>query len=154
MAPCWGINILLCSSQLLPRLCLGPLKGFWAVTVPFKSPRLALCVAFGPTGKQGHSQACHDKRIGPKRLSKTADQTLIECLLKTHFLHWYLMVKSQQNRMELVTRPEIPQCLTSPLANQHLRTSCQLLNPILSTAGRAAGTNWQKVSIYNILQYW
>ena len=32
-------------------------------------------------------------------------QTLIVCLLKTHFLHLSLIVKSQQNRIELVTRP-------------------------------------------------
>ena len=31
-------------------------------------------------------------------------QTLIVCLLKTHFLHRSLILKSQQNRIELVTR--------------------------------------------------
>ena len=32
-------------------------------------------------------------------------QTFIVCLLKTHFLHRSLILKSQQNRIELVTRP-------------------------------------------------
>ena len=45
-------------------------------------------------------------RRGPRTLSKQLMQTLIVRLLKTHFFTPIsLIVKSQQNRIELVTRP-------------------------------------------------
>ena len=51
---------------------------------------------------------CRDRHGGPRTLARTAEltQTLIVRLLKTHlFLHLSSIVKSQQNRIELVTVP-------------------------------------------------
>ena len=50
------------------------------------------CFALGAE-VSGHSQ-------------KELTQTLIVHLLKTHFLHRSLLAKNQQNRIELVTRPD------------------------------------------------
>ena len=71
MTPSRGNTFLSHSSQKLPRL-----QAFLADTAPLKGPRLASCVAFGTTEKQGHRQVR------------------------------FLIVKSQQNRIELVTRPD------------------------------------------------
>ena len=73
MTPHRGYIVLFRSSKLFPRLRLGPLKAFRADTAPFKGPRLALCVAYRNTEKQGHRQ-------------NHLIQTLIVHLLKTHFL--------------------------------------------------------------------
>ena len=41
----------------------------------------------------------------PGHRQKQLRQTLFVRLLKTHYLHRYMIVKSRQNRIELVTRP-------------------------------------------------
>ena len=105
MAPCWGINILLCSSQLLPRLCLGPLKDFWADTAPFKGPPLASCVASRTTEKQGQD-AVRCARLGLEVPGHWTDANLNFVSVK-NILFTPMIVKSQQNRIELVTWPGI-----------------------------------------------
>ena len=55
---------------------LDPRRAFWADTAPFKSPRLALCVAPGTTEKQEYRQVCCTRRGGPSTLSKTSDANL------------------------------------------------------------------------------
>ena len=70
------VNTLLPSSQQLPLLCLGPLKGFFELTLhPSTRPQLALCVASGTTKIQGQCQFCSSKR-GPTSLSTTFDTNL------------------------------------------------------------------------------
>ena len=69
MTPHRGNTILFRSSQQLPRLCLGPLKGFSADMVLFKGPRLASCIASGTTEIQGHRQVWRARRArrgGPR----------------------------------------------------------------------------------------
>ena len=53
------------------------------------------------TEKQGHRRS--------QEHQEPLMQTLIVRLLKTHFLHSSLIVKSQLNRIELLTRPATPQ---------------------------------------------
>ena len=76
--------------------------------VPFKGPRLASCVACGTTEIQRHRQVCRAWRRGalgaevPGHHQQQLMQALIVHLLKTHF---FTLIKSQQNIIELVTRP-------------------------------------------------
>ena len=44
---------------------------------PFKGPRLASCVAFGTTEKQGRPQMCRTWHGSPRIPSKTTVQTII-----------------------------------------------------------------------------
>ena len=52
----------------------------------------------------------------PGRRQQQLTQTLIVRLLETHFFHRSLIVKSQQNRIELVTRPGCLQCFAYTLS--------------------------------------
>ena len=107
MTPHWGNTILFHSSQQLPRLCLGSLKGFQADRVPFKGPRLASCVASASTEIQGHRQVCRARCGGPRTPSPTTDANL-DCAFVENalFLHRSLILKSRQTIIELVTRPD------------------------------------------------
>ena len=110
MIPHWDNIFTFCFSQQLPCLCLGSLKGFlWADKAPFKGPWLASCVASWATEKPGYSQVCRTRPRGPRTLSRTSDAKL-NCAFcwKRTFLHRSLIVKSQQSRIELVTRPDHP----------------------------------------------
>ena len=71
MAPRRGNTFLFHSSQQLPRLRLGPLKGFLNC-----QGLLASCVASGTTEIQGHRQVCRARRKGPRTLSTTTDANL------------------------------------------------------------------------------
>ena len=52
----------------------------------------------------------------PGHYREQLTQTLIVRLLETHFFHRSLIVKSQQNRIELVTRPGCLQCFAYTLS--------------------------------------
>ena len=82
--------------------------------MPFSGPQFASCVASGTTEIQGHSQVCRVRHEGPRTPSTTTDANL-DCafVLKTNFLRRSLILKSQQNRIELVTRP----VATAPISN-------------------------------------
>ena len=102
MTPCLGNTILFRSSQQLPRLCLGPSKGFFELT---RRPSRALNL---PRALLPELQRKKDTVRGvvlgvevPGRRQKQPTQTFVE----TNFLHQPLIVKSQQNRIEIVTRP-------------------------------------------------
>ena len=87
-----------------------PWRASWVDTAPFSGPRLASCVASRTTEIQGHCQVCRTRPRGPRTLSKTAYAYLDFAFVgKRTYSHWSLIVKSQQNRIELVTRPERPQ---------------------------------------------
>ena len=74
MTPNWGKTVLFRSSQQLPRLRLGPLKGFFEGPFKvFKGPQLASCVASGTTEIQGHCQVCCARRRGPRTPSTATD---------------------------------------------------------------------------------
>ena len=96
MTPHRGNTILFRSSQQHPRFRLAPFSG----------PRLASCIASGTTEIQGHRQVW--RTIGAKVQGHNQEQltqTLIVRLLKCTFLHRPLIMKIQQNRIELMTRP-------------------------------------------------
>ena len=73
---------------------------------PCKGTRLASCVASGTTEIQGHRQVWRTRRGGLRIPSLTAESNL-DCAFVENatFLHRSLIVKSQQNKFELVTRP-------------------------------------------------
>ena len=73
---------------------------------PYKSP-LTSCVAFKTSViLWGHRQVCRHRCRGPRTPSKTIDANLdFSFAKKPTFSHWSLIDKSQQNRIELVTRP-------------------------------------------------
>ena len=75
---------------------------------PSKDPRLSSCVASGTSEIQGHRQVCRARRGGPRTPPRTTDANF-DCtfVAKRTFLHQSLIVKSQQNIIELVTRPGI-----------------------------------------------
>ena len=75
MAPCRGKTLLFRSSQQLPRLRLGPAQKGCQLK-PFKSPRLASCVASGTLEIQGYRA----RREGPGTLPRTIDAKL-DCAL-------------------------------------------------------------------------
>ena len=86
---------------------LDPWRAFWADMAPFKGPHLASCIASRTSEIQGHREVCLARHGGPRTPSTTA---LIVRLMKTHFFtHRSLIVKSHENRIELVTRPAIHQ---------------------------------------------
>ena len=86
-------------------------RAFWADTTPFSGPRLASCIASGTTEIQGHSQVSRARCRGPRTPSVRQQQLtqkpwLCVCWKRT-FLYRSLILKSQQNRTELVTRPDL-----------------------------------------------
>ena len=113
------------SSQLLPHLSLPTLKGLFELTQrPSRAlnwPRALLpelqrykgtvrCVALGT------------EVPGLRQIQLT--QTLIVCLLKTRSCtHQSLIVKSQQNRIELVARPEGAASTQSAMVTSSMMTS-------------------------------
>ena len=110
MTPHLGNTILFRSSQQLPRLRLGPSKGFlsWHGALLGPSTRLVHCF-----------RNYRDTRTpsGVARLARRSQGTvnnnwrkpwLCVCWKRT-FLHRSLILKSQQNRIELVTRPGLHQ---------------------------------------------
>ena len=101
MTPSQGNTFILRSSQQLPRLCFGPLKCFLSC----HGPRLASGKAFRATNKQGHHQVCRARHGGPRTPKKCwCKPELCVCWNRT-FYHRSLILKSQQKRIELVTRP-------------------------------------------------
>ena len=99
MTPHRGNNILLCSSQQLPRLCLVPLKDFLSWRGALQG---SLCDASGTTEKQGHCQVCSARRGGPRTPSKNSwRKPWLGFCWKHTFLHRSLIFKSQQYRIEL-----------------------------------------------------
>ena len=86
MTPCRGKIILFCSSQQLPRLCLGPVKGFFELTrhpsQALDSPRALL------PELQRYKDTARCAELGaelPGHRQKQLTPTLIVRLLKTHF---------------------------------------------------------------------
>ena len=75
MTPHWGSTVFFPSSQQLPRLRLGPMKGFLD-TAPFKCPQLASCAASDTTENEGHSQKCHAMRGGLRNPKSSTDLDL------------------------------------------------------------------------------
>ena len=76
-------------------------------------PRLASCVASRTTEIQGHRQGCRARRGGPRTPSTTTEANL-DCAFVENALFTNdrsLILKSQQNRIELVTRPGALQSL-------------------------------------------
>ena len=85
-----------------------PWRAIWADMAPFKGPWLAFCVASRTTEIQWHYQVCRSRHGGPRTLSRSADANLalIVRFLKLHFLTPNsLIVKSQQNIIELMAKP-------------------------------------------------
>ena len=95
------------SLPFLPATPLSQSRTLQGHRVSSTSPRLASCVASRTTEIQGHQQVCRARRQGevPGHSQQQLTRTLIVRLLKTHFLHQSLIVKSKYNRIELVTRP-------------------------------------------------
>ena len=93
MTPRGGKTIFLHSSKQLPRLCLGPLNGFLS------------CVVSGTAEKQGHRQCQAQRSLDT--VKNSWHKPWLSVCLKRICLHRSLIVKSQQNRVELVTRPGI-----------------------------------------------
>ena len=86
-------------SQSLLYLGFGLSRDFWADITPFKGQQYRLVI-------QGYSRMC---RASPRHHYGTTDaNTKLDCgfIKKNTFSHSFLIVKSQQNRIELVTRPK------------------------------------------------
>ena len=81
-------------------------------------------------------------RCGGPRTPSTTDATLIVHLLKTHFFTPILDLKSQQNRIELVTRPGDNQdpCQVTTQSNPAPREESTLLSPTDVSAEPYYGT--------------
>ena len=78
---------------------------------PFKVPQPGSCVGSWTRKKQGHRHLWSAKRGGLKTPSRITMVNLDCALAKktTHVLHQSQIMKSHQNRIELVTRPSWPQ---------------------------------------------
>ena len=81
-------------------------------------------------------QVCLVLREGSKTVSKTTDANLDCAFDEMHFLHRYLILKSQQNRIELVTRPLLHQLFMSFLTlgkqdDRNLKAVADMLKVIL-----------------------
>ena len=92
-------------------------------------------------------------RGGPGHRQQQLTQTLIVRLLKTHFLHQSLIFKSQQNRIELVTRPGATSSATFPRYYDTLHTS----SPARATLYEGleadhSTTDWQRVTRANSVE--
>ena len=106
MTPHWGKHF---SLPFLPATPLSPSRTIEVLfeltrrpSRPLNSPRALL-----PELQRYEDTvrcAALDAKV-PGHNEEQLTQTLIVCLLKTHFLHQSLIVKSQQNRIEFVTRP-------------------------------------------------
>ena len=92
--------------QQLPSFGPGPLKGFFELTGrPSRAFNLDAYVALE---LQRYKDTFRCGALGaevPGHRQEQLTQTFDMRLLKTHFLHRFLIEKSQQNRIELVTRP-------------------------------------------------
>ena len=110
MTPPWG-NTILPFLPATPSSLSRTLKGLFELTQrpsrALDSPRALL------PELQRYKDTVRCGALGaevPGHRQQQLMQTLIVRLLKTHFLHRSLILKSQQNIIELVTRPAI----TSP----------------------------------------
>ena len=86
MTPCQGNTILFCSSQQLPQLHIGPLKGFFELT---QRPSRALNSLLPELQRYKDTIRCG--ALGaevPEQRQEQLTQTLIVRLLKTHFCLW------------------------------------------------------------------
>ena len=107
MTPSWGTTILFRSSQ--PATPSSPsltLEGLFELTRR-PSRALALPRALLPE-LQRYKDTVRCAALGtevPGHNQEQLTRSLIVRFLKTHFLHQSLVVKDQQNRIELVTRP-------------------------------------------------
>ena len=103
MTPHRGNTILICSSQLLPRPCLGPLRGFFDLK---RRPSRALnspCAL--PLGLQRSKDTVRCAALGPE-VPATADANLDFVFVETHtFAYRSLNVKSQQKIIDLMSIP-------------------------------------------------
>merc|ERR1711923_240053 len=90
---------------------MGPLIGetLFSSVPPSNFLVSVSCVASGTTEIQGHRQVWRARRGGPRTPSTTPDANL-DCAFVENalFLHRSLIFKCQQNRIELVTRPDRP----------------------------------------------
>ena len=77
---------------------------FELTQAPFKSPKPGLLLASGTSEIQRHSQMRRGGRASPWTHSKTTDTNLDCVSIKTHFLYRSLIVISQQNRIQVMTR--------------------------------------------------
>ena len=101
MTFCGGNTFHFRSSQQLPRLRLSdPWRSFWADTASFKGPQLASCAASITTEKQGRCQVWRTRGGCPRTQLKNSwrEPRLLSISYQS------LIVKSQPNRIELVTR--------------------------------------------------
>ena len=88
------------------------------------SRALALCFASGTTEKQGYCQVCHARVGDPRTASRTADTNLDRAFIENALAYTgSLIVKSQQNRIELVTRPGQTLKTTSFLSFNNIKAS-------------------------------
>ena len=100
MTPCWGNTFLF---RPLPRLCLGPLKGYlsWHCALQGLSTCLLGCIW---NYRELRTQSC--ARHGcPKTLSKITDPSLDWVFVSKPFLTQILDWEKQQKKIELVTWP-------------------------------------------------
>ena len=106
MTPHQGNTIPFHFSKLLPRLRLVTPVGLFELT-RHPSRAFELPCALLPE-LQRYKDTVRCAALGmkvPGNCKQQLTQTLIVGLLKTYFLHRSLIVKSQQQRIELVTRP-------------------------------------------------
>ena len=78
----------------------------------------------------------------PKTLLKDLSQTSMVCLHKTHFLHWSLILTSQENRIESGTRPDLIQFLSKSNALKTFK---------VTNIGRRERPRWTDCRIRQIL---
>ena len=91
MTPHQGNTVLFRSFQQLPCLRLGPSTRLVRCFQNYRDTDTVGCAALGAEV--------------PGLRQQQLKQTLIARFLKTHFFHLSLILKSHQNRIELVTRP-------------------------------------------------
>ena len=83
MTPCWGITFLLCSSQKLPSLWLGPLKGLFELTWrPLRTLNLPQRrLSYRTAEKQGHCQVFDVRRGGHREHGQGTIDTNLDCAI-------------------------------------------------------------------------
>ena len=106
------VIFLFCSSQQPSRVSLGPLKDFLNWQGALQGPSTCFVHCFWKYRETRTPPAGHGGHLGHHQRQLT--QTLVVRLLKTHFLHRSLILKSQQNRIELVARPGRDQSVEGP----------------------------------------
>ena len=110
MTPCWENNILFRSSQQTPSSLSRTLEGLFELTRrpsrALDSPRAML----PELQRYKDRQVWRSRRGGPRTSSTTTDANL-DCAFVENALFYTQssIVKSQQNRIELVTGPDISQ---------------------------------------------